>query len=140
MEFTDTEFMTARDKQLTANQFRNFIDKLATCGNCKETQLAFSRRVYNHLHLHCRFIAHYDIGGFYRTYFNGDVDDYRCFAGHFVKEGKTTPPQYTADFEDINQTFSQILAEKHKEILTAFSTETKQRDLEKGQNLIDKWK
>ena len=34
----------------------------------------FSKRLYEHLYLHCSFIAHYDRGGFYATYFDRGED------------------------------------------------------------------
>jgi len=139
MEFKSIEFMTAREKELTAKQFKNFVKKLVTLGSCEETQKAFSKRVYEHLHLNCGFIAHYDIYGFYSTYFNGDIDDFERFAEHFIEDGKISPYHYTEDYNDINFAFSEILIERYKEIVINFSEETKENDLAKAQRLVAKW-
>ncbi len=58
----DVEFMSASDKALTLKDWLRFIEK-----GCKPEH--FTNRLYNHLIQHCSFIAHYDRGGFYHTYF-----------------------------------------------------------------------
>lgn len=139
MEYKDTEFMSAKEKELTAKQFKNFVKKLSTLGWGDETRKAFKKRVYEHLHLHCGFIAHYDINGFYVTYFNGDVDDYVKFAEHFIEDGEIHPYRYTEDYSDITLAFSKILHEKHDKILAMFSEDTKERDLTEARRLNAKW-
>jgi len=138
-EFKSVEFFSAREKELTAKQFLNFVKKLATLGDCESTKKAFTKRVYEHLHLHCGFIAHYDINGFYVTYFNGDLDDYKQFAEHFIEDGEISPYHYTSDYNDINFVFAKILSEKHSKILANFSEETKENDLAQAQRLVAKW-
>lgn len=62
IEFEDVEFMSARDKQLVYKKWVSFVS-----GHFKYS--SFSKRLYEHLHLHCGYIAHYNINGFYGTYF-----------------------------------------------------------------------
>ena len=56
--FTDVKFMTAQEKARTLKQWDRFL-----AGNMAES--LFTKALYNHLHLHCNHIAHYDRGGFF---------------------------------------------------------------------------
>jgi len=59
---TDVQFMTAKEKGLIAQSFITFVE-----GGFKRQH--FTKRLYEHLHLHCGFIAHYNRAGFYDLYF-----------------------------------------------------------------------
>ena len=72
-EFRDVRFMSARDKELVLKAWVRFLRNGLRFED-------FSRRLYEHLHLHCSFIAHYDRVGFYRTYFENGEETQRCFA------------------------------------------------------------
>ncbi|MCX5653763.1 MAG: hypothetical protein NTY65_03820, partial [Planctomycetota bacterium] len=61
MMFTDAEFMTAGQKGLVLKDWERFLRHGLR-------QSHFTRRLYQHLHLHCGFIAHYNIHGFYAEY------------------------------------------------------------------------
>jgi hypothetical protein len=99
--FRDAEFMTAKDKELTFKQWKSFLKFLAspewTSSNDKNTgsdyglvaPRTFTDRIYKHLSLHCGFIAHYNIHGFYSTYFSGDIADLRRFFSHIESWGDT---------------------------------------------------
>ncbi|MDX4028334.1 hypothetical protein [Aliarcobacter skirrowii] len=63
IDFKDEEFMSAKEK---AKIYKNFISFL----NNHFKESCFTKNLYNHLHLHCGFIAHYNIKGFYAEYFN----------------------------------------------------------------------
>jgi hypothetical protein len=78
-EFRDTEFMGAREKELVLKSWVRFLKH----GLRYED---FSRRLYEHLHVHCLFIAHYDRAGFYRTYFSNG-EDTALFLSQFDKRG-----------------------------------------------------
>lgn len=62
LEFRDTEFMSASTKMKIYKQFISFINN-----HFKDT--CFKKDLYEHLHSHCGFIAHYNINGFYAAYF-----------------------------------------------------------------------
>ena len=88
MNFKDTQFMTAQEKELVLKRFKQFIKAILTVGidtpeSFERIYKHFSDRLYKHLHLHCGYIAHYDRHGFYTTYFNGDVDDLDDFIENF---------------------------------------------------------
>ena len=72
MMFTDAQFMTAREKALVLKAWQKFLQH----GLKKEH---FTKRLYEHLHLHCGFIAHYNIHGFYDEYFQAGQDTERFF-------------------------------------------------------------
>jgi hypothetical protein len=85
-QFRDTEFMSAREKELVLKTWVRFLKHGLRFED-------FSRRLYEHLHLHCQFIAHYDRAGFYRTYFeNGE--DTQQFLSQFDKRGECRSVEY----------------------------------------------
>ena len=49
--FRDAEFMSARDKELVLKAWLRFLKNGLRFED-------FSKRLYEHLHLHCSFIAH----------------------------------------------------------------------------------
>lgn len=72
---TDTEFMSAADKETVLRQWRIFLKQLLNCDFDKlftadygpvpvDLELAFTERLYKHLSLHEGFIAHYNRLGF----------------------------------------------------------------------------
>ena len=72
MMFIDSHFMTARQKDLVLKDWRRFLRHGLRRAD-------FSKRLYEHLHLHCGFIAHYNIHGFYSEYFEAGQDIERFF-------------------------------------------------------------
>jgi len=63
----DSKFMSAAEKQQVLKHWEAFLKS----GLEKQH---FTKALYHHLMQHCSFIAHYDIHGFYDTYFrNGDT-------------------------------------------------------------------
>jgi hypothetical protein len=70
--FTDAEFMTAHDKAIVLKDWERFLTHSLQ-------KVRFTKRLYDHLHLHCGFIAHYNIHGFYSTYFETGQDTERFF-------------------------------------------------------------
>ena len=73
--FTDVEFMTAKEKELVLKQWCTFLQY-----GCKWEH--FTQRLYEHLTLHCSFIAHFNRSGFYDVYFTS-VDGRRKFFSQF---------------------------------------------------------
>jgi hypothetical protein len=70
--FRDVRFMTAKEKELVLKNWKTFLQN----GLKKEH---FTKRLYDHLHLHCGFIAHYSRDCFYSTYFEAGQDTERFF-------------------------------------------------------------
>lgn len=63
----DAKFMTAVEKEKVLRSWERFLSS-----GCSKTQ--FSKALYQHLINHCSFIAHYNIDGFYSTYFEEGED------------------------------------------------------------------
>src|SRR6056297_1513523 len=109
--FKDVEFMSKDDKYKVAKLFKRFVQS-----GFKPEQ--FKKRVYEHLHLHCGFIAHYNINGFYHEYFNGSKEDLKRFAEHFLNfEAMPYEDVYNGGnvnyepYSDISKCFADILIE-----------------------------
>jgi len=107
--FTNVEFMTAREKELVLKNWRTFLKH----GLQKQH---FTKRLYEHLHLHCGYIANFSRDGFYSTYFEAGQDTERFFE-HFCTY---TAGHYGAnvDYDDINTAMRQVYEEFKAEILT----------------------
>jgi hypothetical protein len=101
-EFTDTEFMSAAEKRKVLKQWETFLKF-----GCMAEH--FTHTLYHHLIQHCEFIAHYDRGGFYQTYFvNGD-DRVHFFSQFDSRNGIPASIEYGGDrwmedehYSDIN--------------------------------------
>ena len=71
----DSKFMSAAEKRKVLKQWELFL-----ASGCSKEK--FTKSLYNHLIMHCSFIAHYDIHGFYATYFE-EGDDTVLFLSQF---------------------------------------------------------
>lgn len=67
-EFTDSKWLTADDKRKILKQWTGFVRN-----GFPET--SFTNAVYEHLHLHCGYIAHYNKHGFYGEYWGAYARD-----------------------------------------------------------------
>ena len=107
--FKDAQFMTAKEKEMVLKNWKTFLRD----GLKKQH---FTKRLYEHLHLHCGFITHYDIHGFYSTYFEAGQDTERFFE-HFCTH---TAANYGAsiDYDDLNTAMRQVYEEFKAKILT----------------------
>ena len=97
--FTDAEFMTAKEKDLVLKNWKSFLAN----GLKKEH---FTKRLYNHLHLTCGYIAHYNQMTFYSTYFESGPE-IESFFGAFMTN---TAEHWGAniDYKDINDAMRQV--------------------------------
>ena len=82
IDFDDTEFMNGLEKTKVLKDFVKFLNN-----HFKRT--CFSKRLYNYLHLHCGFIAHYNIDGFYGEYFNAPMNFHRS-ASEYIGYAKAS--------------------------------------------------
>lgn len=107
MTFNDTEFMSVKEKIKVASRWQMFLKALLKDFGSDATRKQFTKPLYQHLHLHCGFIAHYDIHGFYATYFTNPYD-----LGNFIHEAKRGLSfQYPEDYRDINKVMLATLEE-----------------------------
>ena len=100
----DVEFMSGYEKNLILKQFKTFVKN----GFQKRH---FTKKLYNHLHLHCGFIAHYNIHGFYEEYFDRQEDTIR-FIQHFTSPSGWDHWLHCDDYSDINGEMVKVLEEK----------------------------
>ena len=142
VELTDTKFMTADQKRVVLKQWEIFLRGGLKAGD-------FNKALYDHLIQHCSFIAHYNRGGFYDTYFE-DGDDAVHFLSQFDRNNPKAvdgiPPSieygmhYWAkgEYGDINREMIRI-ATPHIPMLRA-EAEARQRDadLTVTRNLLHK--
>ena len=108
--FTDVQFMTAKEKELVLKNWKTFLKHGLQ-------RKHFIKRLYNHLHLHCGYIAHYSRDGFYSTYFEAGQDTERFF-DHFCTYTKTNYGA-NSDYDDINTTMRDIYQEYKTRIMSA---------------------
>lgn len=108
--FNDVEFMTAKEKQLVLKNWKAFLKY-----GLKRQH--FTKRLYEHLHLYCGFIAHYNIHGFYSTYFEAGQDTERFF-DHFCTYTKANYGA-NSDYDDINTAMRDVYQEYKARILSA---------------------
>jgi hypothetical protein len=101
--FTDVEFMTAGEKGLVLKDWERFLQHGLR-------QAHFTRRLYEHLHLHCGFIAHYNLQGFYEEYFQAGQDIERFF--EYFNSHNGCP-----DYSDLHRAMRDAF-ERHKAIIT----------------------
>ena len=77
----DSKFMSAAEKSKVLKHWEMFL-------RSGLEKAKFTKALYEHLINHCSFIAHYDLHGFYATYFESG-DDTRHFLSQFdTRSGK----------------------------------------------------
>lgn len=133
----DTKFMTAKDKELALKQWRTFI---------KEGMQAkhFTKRIYEHLSLHCSFIAHYNREGFYSTYFQQPEDTIK-FLEQFDPTGEHRSVELgggywftDSDYHDLNDGMCQVVGEYIEQYTSQKLKEAKTRDILLAKSLLGK--
>lgn len=99
----DTQFITAKEKELTLKSWQRFIKS-------SFDKKHFTNRLYEHLHLHCSFIAHFNQQGFYNTYFEDPKQTIK-FMKQFDKDHGCISVEYSSthwlnsapeEYSDIN--------------------------------------
>ena len=126
-EFRDVQFMTAAQKHSVLRVWKTFLRH-----GCQEKH--FTRAIYQHLTLHCSFIAHFSKGGFYGVYFTtGDAA--LKFFGQFDPDGRGISVEYgdchwlSGDYEDINGAMREAVRPYLVWLRQRFSRAQEERDL-----------
>ena len=83
----DSKFMSAAEKSKVLKHWEAFLKS----GLKKEH---FTKALYNHLIQNCSFIAHYDIHGFYATYFESGDDTIHFLSQFDTRKGKPESIEY----------------------------------------------
>lgn len=99
--FTDARFMSAAGKRRVLTDWARFLKSGFAEGR-------FTKALYEHLHLHCSFIAHFDRAGFFAFYFT-DPSATQRFLDQFDKTKGCHSVEYgdaqwigDDDYRDIN--------------------------------------
>lgn len=134
----DSEYMSAKVKSRVLKQWEIFLRS----GCVKEK---FTQPLYIHLIMHCSFIAHYDIHGFYDTYFESG-DDTVLFLSQFDdREGMPRSIELgmtgwltNEDFYDINSEMVRIAGKFIPLLIKIAEVKQRQRDIHLAQLLLAK--
>lgn len=95
-------FTSEAEKELVFKQWKTFLKH-----GCQLKH--FGQRLYQHLTLHCSFIAHFNLHGFYSTYFEDPASMQRFFTqfdndqGNVSTEYGMTHWYNDSDYHDINK-------------------------------------
>lgn len=146
--FKDAEFTTTKDKTLVLKDWVRFLDAILTDNGESATdrfgrQLPnlyrkFSKRLYEHLHLHCSYIAHYDHFGFFSTYFDG-IDEHTI--GFFETLKNNLSNHWgNDDYKDINEAMLEELSKKEVDIFAKANGQQKEEDILQAKALLAKHK
>ena len=133
--FRDAPFMGARDKQLTLRAWVRFLRRGLRWED-------FTKRLYEHLHLHCSFIAHYNRLGFYETYFEKGEDTVR-FLSQFDKREGCRSVEYgwqwiAGDYADLNQAMVEEGSQYIPQLKEKAQTVQQEADIAQAQALFAK--
>jgi len=133
MEFRDVEFMPAKEKGLVLKQWERFIES-------GFERKYFTNRLYNHLIQHCSFIAHYNRGGFYDTYFSEKRN-----TGKFIDQFTDgVSVEYgmdywlRGDYDDINPAMCEVMGKYAPGLKRAFDDAIEEEDLDIARSLLAK--
>ena len=135
--FTDAKFMTAQEKRRVLQAWETFLKN-----GCRRE--GFTKALYHHLMQNCMFIAHYDQGGFYQTYFaNGE--DTAHFLTQFDRSKGCVSVEYgtlfdwiEGDYADINNAMVDVAAKYIPVLTQQAQNRQKQADIASARALLAK--
>jgi hypothetical protein len=134
--FRDAAFMTAREKQLVLKAWVRFLKHGLRLAD-------FTKRLYEHVHLHCSFIAHYNRPGFFEEYFERGEDTAR-FLSQFDNRGECQSVEYggtwwlQGDHSDLNRAMVEEATKYIPALLENARTAQRQADLAAAERLAAK--
>lgn len=141
----DTKFMTADEKRRVLRAWERFLRGLARGLRGDALVRLFTKDLYNHLIQHCSFIAHYNRGGFFATYFEDPEDTIR-FLSQFDGRATRLSVEYGMDYwykgeeyGDINEAMIRLATPFIDGIVLGLSGLAKERDLATARQLQAKW-
>jgi hypothetical protein len=137
-ELHDSKFMPAVEKRRVLRQWKLFLES----GLQREK---FTHPLYNHLIQNCSFIAHYDLGGFYSTYFENGDDTVNFLSQFDDRKGMPKSVEYgwTAwltdeDYYDINIEMVRIAAKYIPALIEKAENEQRSADITQAEALLAK--
>ena len=135
--FRSVEFVTKEEKEKVLKDWKSFIKS----GFNYE---AFTKRIYEHLTLHCMFIAYYSRNGFYSTYFVNPEDTLK-FLRQFDRDFGFKSTEYgmniwiKGDYEDINLAMSEEIEKCKKELYERLRLKIRRNAVREIENLCRKY-
>lgn len=120
--------MPSDEKEKVLKDWKRFIES-------NFDKAKFTKRLYSHLIQHCEFIAHYNQGGFYGTYFE-DPEDTLKFIKQFDKSQGCFSVEYgfdywlnSDDYKDINTAMVEAMEPYKSEIYPRLKQRARERKL-----------
>jgi len=136
-QFSDGEFMSVREKELVLRAWVRFLKHGLRFAD-------FTKRLYDHLILHCSFIiAHYNRGGFYRTYFESGTETAR-FLYQFDKRGECRSVEYggtwwlQGEYADLNRAMVEEAGSHIPALIESARASERETDLAEAKRLLAK--
>jgi hypothetical protein len=129
--FTDGRFMTAAEKEQVLADWKRFIT-----GDFRGT--FFTKRLYYHLHQNCGFIAHYDLHGFYQTFFvePKDTIGFLTTLRRQLAERSSWPS--TTEYHDVHRAFLAVLEPALETLLTDLRRHARHKEISAAIALLHK--
>lgn len=130
--YPETEFMTSAQQERAFKTFKKVIDN-------RDSSL-IDKNLYSHLHLHCSFIAHYNIHGFRETY--SGIEGFREFVEHFdLNNPKTVNWRnwwIRGDYEELNTDMARFVTAKAPTIYAELDAKKRNAELALARALLQK--
>jgi len=134
----DARYMTAAEKQKVLLQWETFLKS-----GCARDR--FTESLYKHLINHCSFIAHYDINGFYSTYFIEGEDTVRFLSQFDNRNGIPKSIEYgmtywyrDPDYHDLNSAMCRVAAKYIPLLVQQANKRQREADIARAQSLLAK--
>ena len=134
----DVKFMSAQEKRAVLRAWELFVDS-------SFDRSKFTKALYNHLIMHCSFIAHYDQNGFYETYFSRPSDTVHFISqftdGRSIEYGDMSWLN-SPDYSDINQAMCSYMQEKEaslRPLRDTFRDKQRAEDLALARKILKKY-
>lgn len=134
----DVKFMTAVEKEKVLRAWERFLSS-----GCSKTQ--FSRKLYEHLINHCSFIAHYDIHGFYSTYFEEGEDTVNFLSQFDNRNGIPKSIEYgwilwytDPEYNDLNSEMCRVASKYIPVLIKVALLKQKKTDTARAEALLAK--
>jgi len=128
------KFMSAEEKKEVLTEWQSFI-KSDFDGKY------FTKRLHEHLHLHCSFIAHFNLHGFYATYFDKPERTMK-FLRQFDKDYGYKSVEYgttywftSDDYHDLNSEMAYSLEPYKEKIYDGLKQKTRETKLKQIEQL-----
>ena len=134
----DVQFMSAQKKEKVLRQWELFLKS-----GCEEKR--FTKALYEHLIYHCSFIAHYNISGFYSTYFDEGEDTVHFLSQFDNTNGIPKSIEYgmiywytDPDYNDLNSEMCRVASKYIPALVKLFKNNQKIIDTTRARMLLEK--